>query len=332
MYDFNPRSSYHRRMWHYESDRPLSVAQLVALGSLDARTAALLWLLIERHCSVIVSGPTDPTPGVGKTTTLNALLGFLPSGSTLVYTLGMFEEFEFLDQVQPATTCVLANEVSDHLRIYMWGRVARRFLSLPETGYAIATSCHADTVEDVLSMLLRDLRVPAATVRGLNVIVNIGLVGRLWPPRRRFLTVNFVRPQAPAQAIVSVDTADATSTDPRTPALGAASISLMPLATWEEATDSFTPATSEALTELAEILKMTPDELTAALDRRTAVMEQLAQGRGTGVGPMREAVEVLMANEAGVEPGVEPGERGTPPASSDDEDEDDDYEDDEDED
>ncbi len=85
---FDPRIPYHRRMWHYDSDRALSVAQLIALGSLDARTAALLWLLIERHQSLIVSGPTDPTPGIGKTTTLNALLGFLPPGTTLVYTTG----------------------------------------------------------------------------------------------------------------------------------------------------------------------------------------------------------------------------------------------------
>ncbi len=57
---FDPRIPYHRRMWHYDSDRALSAAQLIALGSLDARTAALLWLLIERHQSLIVSGPTDP--------------------------------------------------------------------------------------------------------------------------------------------------------------------------------------------------------------------------------------------------------------------------------
>src|SRR6185312_1302692 len=110
-------------------------------------------------------GPTDPTPGVGKTTTLNALLGFLPAGTTLVYTLGMYEDFEFKSETQAETTCVLANEVSDHLRIYMWGRVARQLLRLPEENYAIATSCHADTVQDVLSMLTRDLRLPAEDVR-----------------------------------------------------------------------------------------------------------------------------------------------------------------------
>ena len=158
MFDFDAHSIYHRRMWHYESDRQLSVAQLIALGSLDARTAALLWLLVERHQSLIVSGPTDPTAGAGKTTTLNALLGFLPAGSTLVYTQGMFEDFAFQSEVDPPTTCVLANEVSNHLRIYMWGQVARKLLRLPQQNYAIATSCHADTVEDVLAMLCDDLR------------------------------------------------------------------------------------------------------------------------------------------------------------------------------
>ncbi|MGE5335134.1 MAG: hypothetical protein ACM3N4_10575, partial [Nitrososphaerota archaeon] len=181
---FDPRIPYHRRMWHYDSDRQLSVAQLIALGSLDTRTAALLWLLIERHRSVIVSGPTDPTPGIGKTTTLNALLSFLSPGTTLVYTTGMYEDFDFKSVVEPETTCVLANEVSNHLRIYMWSDVARALLRLPQEGFAIATSCHADTVDDVLSMLRHDLRAPADTVRGLGIIINIGIVGRVWPPRR----------------------------------------------------------------------------------------------------------------------------------------------------
>jgi hypothetical protein len=274
---FDPRIPYHRRMWHYESDRGLSVAQLIALGSLDARTAALLWLLVERHQSLIVSGPTDPTPGIGKTTTLNALLGFLPPGSTLVYTTGMYEDFGFRDEVDPATTCVLANEVSDHLRIYMWSGVARTLLRLPAEGYAVATSCHADTIGDVLSMLRRDLRLPADIVRGLGIIVNIGIVGRVWPPRRRFLTVNFVAPQAP----------DGAPDDVR----------MISLAEWQASSDTFTPATQEALAELAAISGMPLMEFCAALDRRQQALEQLAEGRGVGPSRMREAVDALIASE-----------------------------------
>ncbi|HET9978862.1 MAG TPA: hypothetical protein VFQ32_00350 [Ktedonobacterales bacterium] len=288
---FDPRIPYHRRMWHYDSDRPLSVAQLIALGSLDAQTAALLWLLVERHQSLIVSGPTDPTPGIGKTTTLNALLGFLPPGTTLVYTTGMYEDFAFRDEVTPATTCVLANEVSDHLRIYMWGGVARELLNLPGEGFAIATSCHADAIKDVLSMLRRDLRVPAETVRRLGIVINIGIVGRVWPPRRRFLTVNFLAPQPPDGAPNE--------------------IRLIPLAEWQASTDTFTHATPEALAELAAIINMPLDDFNAAIARRQRVLEELSEGRGVGPSRMRDAVDALFLSE-------QPAEQGDDDAASDD--------------
>ena len=291
---FDPRSPYHRRMWHYESGQPLSVAQLVSLGSLDARTAALLWLIVERHRSLIVSGPTDPTPGVGKTTTLNALLGFLPAGTTLVYTMGMYEDFEFRQEVEPETTCVLANEVSDHLVIYMWGKAARTLLRMPKDGYAVATSCHADTVGDVLSMLRRDLKLTAEDVSRLGIIVNIGLVGRVWPPKRRFLTVNFVRPVLPlVDSGTSGSQPDGTARD--------FGVSLLPLSTWDQTSDTFIPAEQAALAELAGYLGMGEDELQAALDRRTACMEQLSQGRGAGIHAMREAVDELNAQERGAD-------------------------------
>jgi hypothetical protein len=285
---FDPRSSYHRRMWHYESGSPLSVAQLISLGSLDAATAALLWLLVGHHQSLIVSGPTDPTPGVGKTTTLNALLGFLPGGSTLVYTVGMYEEFDFTAEVDPEKTCVLANEVSNHLPIYMWGKVARRLLQLPEQGFAIATSCHADMVRDVLQMLRRDLKVPESHIQRLGVIVNIGLVGRLWPPRRRFLTVNFLRPAPIGQPPESAaGQAVAGGTDYRA--------DLVPLVSWDAATDSFIPPTSTALEYVAHTLGIDPAEFAQQLQRRTELMRALSEGRGVGVSAMRTALEEYLA-------------------------------------
>jgi hypothetical protein len=313
---FDPRSPYHRRMWHYESDRPLSVAQLVSLGSLDARTAALLWLLVERHQSVIVSGPTDPTPGIGKTTTLNALLGFLPEGSTLVYTTGMYEDFDFVDQVQPETTCVLANEVSDHLSIYMWGRVARRLLRLPQDGFAVATSCHADTMADVLDMLTRDLKLTAADVAYLGVVINIGIVGRIWPPRRRFLTINFIAPTLTADGDAGAD--GTTAGVSRQHAGGAGGVRLLPLATWDETTDTFIPATGDALAEVAGILGVTCDALEAAIQRRTVCMQTLASGRGVGLNAMREAVAALKQVE---QLEADAGAAGATPRGSDDLDE-----------
>ena len=293
---FDPRSPYQRRMWHYDSDHPLSVAQLIASGSLDARTAALLWLLVEKHQSLIVSGPTDPTPGIGKTTTLNALLQFLPGGSTLVYTAGMYEDFLFKEQVTPETTCVLANEVSDHLRIYMWGRVARTLLRMPEEGYAVATSCHADTIDDVMNMLLGDLRLTTADVRRLGVIVNIGLVGRVWPPKRRFLSIYFADPDENA------DTTGAPSGHS-----GAARPNLLCLASWDPTTDTQVCATDETLTRLAGALGMERAAFDEALARREAVLTEQAQGKGSSPRVFRAAVEALQAQEgAPIQPDEDP--------------------------
>jgi hypothetical protein len=289
---FDPRSPYHRRRWHYDSDHPLSVAQLIAAGSLDDRIAALLWVLIERHQSLIVSGPTDPTPGVGKTTTLNALLEFLPVGTTLVYTMGMYEDFDFVADTNPTTTCVLSNEVSDHLPIYMWGRVARQLLALPADGYAVATSCHADEVDDVLRMLRRDLRLNPVHLGQVGIIVNIGLVGRVWPPRRRFLTVNFICPATAAPA------PSAAGGDPAAPQ--ARDIALLPLATWDAATDTFAPASSESLATLAGVLDMSSLELETAISRRRACLEEISRGAGAGLTATRHAIETLMASESDI--------------------------------
>ena len=291
---FDPRNPYERRMWHYESDRPLSVAQLITLGSMDARVGALLWLLIERHTPYIISGPTDPTPGVGKTTTLNAMLDFLPNGTALVYTSGMFERFEFkeLEEVQPSNTLVLCNEVSDHLRIYMWGRVARRFLDLPAEGYSIATSMHADTLDDVLDALMGDLHLTAGQTSRLGLIVNIGLVGRVWPPRRRFLTINLLLPESPASDGATTDESKVTPLRQ-----GREQVQVLQLARWVPQGDYFTTPDDATLAQVATFLNMDSASFTAALQRRIDCLQELSDGSGANLRATRRAIADISAAE-----------------------------------
>ncbi|MBV9691884.1 MAG: hypothetical protein JO202_19485 [Ktedonobacteraceae bacterium] len=272
---FDPRDPYERYFWHYESRRPLTIAQIIALGSVDTETAALVWLMLEQGASLTVAGPTDPQPGVGKTTTLNALLQFLPEDSALAYMSGMYENFAFthIPDIDPATTYALCNEVSDHLPIYMWGRVARRYLALPSQGYHIATSVHADTVDDVIHMYQHDLRLRAEDVRLLGLIINIGLVGHIYPPRRRWLTTHFIRPQADPE-------------DPYT-------IVTLPLSLWNQFDDTFLHADSTILDELATIVGMTEQQFSTALEQRADCLQELSQGRGIGPQEMRKAVRDL---------------------------------------
>ncbi len=272
---FDPRDPYERYYWHYESRRPLSLAQIIALRSVDAETVALIWLLLEHGASLTVAGPTDPQPGVGKTTTLNALLQFLPEGTALAYMSGMYEDFSFtrLPDIDPATTCALCNEVSDHLPIYMWGRIARRYLQLPSQGYHIATSVHADTIDDVLSMYRRDLRLRPDDLRRLGLIINIGLVGRAYPARRRWFTSHFIPPDP-----------DPTHPDEVVPVL---------LSRWEPTTDTFEHADSTTLDNLATWFGLSPQTFQQALERRVQCLEQLSQGSGVDLRAMDAAIRDL---------------------------------------
>ena len=162
---------------------------------------------------------------------------------------GMYEDFAFtqLPDIDPAHTYALCNEVSDHLPIYMWGRVARRYLTLPARGYHIATSVHADTIDDVTQMYQHDLRVHAEDVRRLGLVINIGLVGRVYPLRRRWLTMHFLQPYA----------------DPKCPDR----IIPVPLSLWNEFDDTFEHADQSILDELAGWAGITPAEFAATLPR-----------------------------------------------------------------
>ena len=272
---FDPRDPYERYWWHYDSRRPLSMAQIIALGSVDAKTTALVWMMLEHGASITVAGPTDPQPGIGKTTTLNSLLQFVPEGTALVYMSGMYEDFAFtrLPDIDPDNTYALCNEVSNHLPIYMWGRVARRYLSLPAQGYHIATSVHADTIDDVIHLYQRDLRLGAEDVRRLGLVVNIGLVGRVYPLRRRWLSTYFLQPDA----------------DPRRPD----KVTPVPLSLWNAFDDTFEHADQSILDNLACWAGITPDEFAIALQQRIDCLEEVSQGQGIEMQRMFQAIHDL---------------------------------------
>ena len=80
---FKPRNPYEREQRNSKSRRSLSIAQIIALQSVDVETIALIWLMLEHGASLTVAGPTKPQPGAGKTTALHALLQFLPEGIEL---------------------------------------------------------------------------------------------------------------------------------------------------------------------------------------------------------------------------------------------------------
>jgi predicted amidophosphoribosyltransferase len=122
-------------------------------------------------------------------------------------------------------------------------------------------------------MYNHDLRVATEDVRRLGIVVNIGLVGRVYPLRRRWLTTHFLQPQA----------------DPNCPD----SVIPLPLSLWNEFDDTFEHADSSILDELASWTGMSPSGFAAAVQQRTATLEGLSAGSGVDMRQMYDAIEKL---------------------------------------
>lgn len=276
---FDPRDPYERCYWHYDSRRPLSLARLVSLGSVDAETAALVWLLLECSASFIIAGPTDPKPGVGKTTVFNALLQCVPSEAKLAYTAGIYEDFAFtrMPQCDPSSTYVLCNEISDHQPFYMWGRKARQYLLLASQRYHIGTTVHADTIDDVLYLFHHELRLSSEAIRCLGLIVHIGLVGQDPAVQRRWISVHFLMP--------TIDPRRSNATVP------------MLLSQWHEQDDSFVHTDQTGLDRLATWASMTRETFIASLSQRIDCLKTLALKPTVSMDEMYEAITWLRAHE-----------------------------------
>jgi len=276
---FHRHSPRERRQRDFTPRHSLSIAQIIALRSVDAETAALTWMMLEHGASLTVAGPTEPRPGAGKSTTLHALLQFLPESSGLAIMSGKYETFAFtrLPDVDPATTYAVCNEVSDHQSTYMWGAAARRYLTLPAQGYRVVTSVHADSIDDVLHLYRHDLLLRDEDLRRLGLAVNIGSMGRGRSQYRRWLTVYFLRPWP----------------DPQRPQ---APMPLL-LSSWNASNDTFKHADQSALGELAGWTELTPRDFMAALAQRTDLLRELARGEGADQNQVHAAISEMRKHE-----------------------------------
>src|SRR3990172_9404310 len=142
--------------WHWEPPVPLSIVQILGAGNMPPRLAAMFWLALERGASLIVAA--DP-PSAGKTATLTALLSLTP----------------------PETP----GDIS-----------ARRAFELLAEGYSLATTVHANTVDEVLAILRNDIGVPPQHIARLTFIAPLHLGRDAQGLRRRVQGVAFIQPGA----------------------------------------------------------------------------------------------------------------------------------------
>ncbi len=188
-----------------------SIVELIAGGVLDAELAALAWILVEARLPLIVGGLQQ---GVGKSTVLEALLDFLPATARRVDLAGAREDFAWLPEAEalgwtrktpaaaaaipvgPASTVLVAAEISEHLPVYTWGHAARTLIRAASFGYGVAATLHADRLEDVHELLRArpvGLTDDELSYLGLILIVRAGR-GPDGHVRRRVVSAHYARP------------------------------------------------------------------------------------------------------------------------------------------
>ena len=155
--------------YHWAAPQPMSAVEIIGSNVIDARLMATLWAVVSRRRSVMLS---SEAPQAGKTTTLSALVDFLPEGTTGIFVRGWWEQFEWVDEVEPGTGYLLVNEMSDHLPIYVWGRAARGVLMLAGKGWGMGGTMHADSLPEALDTFRTELGATDADLAGMTIYLQ----------------------------------------------------------------------------------------------------------------------------------------------------------------
>jgi hypothetical protein len=248
--------------WHPPT--PMSVVQILDSGSMDARLLATCWLTVERRGSVLIAA--DPMQDAGKTTTLTAMLDFVPAEHWIYFPHGWYETWDFLkdEGLAPDETVIAINEWSDHLASYMWGPNIRRCFDLMERGYTVLTAMHDDTVEGVLEQLRDDVGIPTRQLGHMTLVIILRLVRMGGRIHRRMATMHYLEPDGDGV--------------PR----------ILPAMRWDPMTD--THAHFDAAEALGPRLGMTVGECREELERRAAFLTGLSSEGIRQVGQVRHAL------------------------------------------
>ena len=162
--------------WNWEPPIPMSITEIVRAGNMDARTAALCGMTIEAHGSMLIAAEH---PHSGKTTTLTALLDYLPLTTRRIFIRGWSETFDYLKQTEPAQTLLLANELSSHLPVYLWGPKAVKVFATLRDGYALGSTLHADSAEEAVDQLTGELGVEPADLARVDLLMVMRIHSRM---------------------------------------------------------------------------------------------------------------------------------------------------------
>ena len=285
--------------YHWSPPTPMSAIEIIGSNVIDARLMATLWAVVSRRRGVMLS---SEAPQAGKTTTLSALVDFLPDDTIGIFVRGWWEQFEWVDQIEPGKGYLLINEMSDHLPVYVWGRAARGVLMLAGKGWGMGGTMHADSLDEALATFRTELGATDADLAGITIYLQYSAYRTPAGMYRRVEEVWHLRMGADGTLAPVRLGALAGGRSPRM--TGAQRLPSPPLLS-TDAGRALQPFEHDpaAYAVLAATLGLAPDALEAEIAERVAFLESLAE---RGICDPPAVAEALAEYRLG----GEPGERG----------------------
>ena len=148
----------------------LSIADLVANGTMDAAIAGTLWAAADAQVSFLTAAlPRN----AGKTTVASAVLALRRPGVDLHYAYGEREELEALRQERRGGYVVIGEFSPWQMPSYIWGDAVRDVFATLDSGYSLQSSLHAPDVQSTLDVVTRQIGVPDDDASHLRLVVHV---------------------------------------------------------------------------------------------------------------------------------------------------------------
>lgn len=184
---------------------PISITQLINYGTIDAQSAAYLWMLLNQGMSMFVCGETAS----GKTTTLTAVTSFI---NPILKIVSIEDTPEITlphknwanevtrDTGNAKSTITMQDLLKASLRqrpnYIIVGEIrgveASVAFQAMQTGHPVMSTFHAGSVNSLTQRLVNDpINIPRSNIDNLNIVLIQGAVtGKSGRLERRVLSIN----------------------------------------------------------------------------------------------------------------------------------------------
>ena len=152
----------------------LSIADLVANGTMDAEVAGTLWAAADEQLPFLtVAVPRN----AGKTTVASAILALRRPDVELHFALGETAELERLRQERRGGYLVIGEFSPWPMPSYIWGDSVRKVFETVRDGYSLQTSLHAPGVAPAIDVITREIGISDEDASHIRLVVYIEVVG-----------------------------------------------------------------------------------------------------------------------------------------------------------